>query len=96
MSRMFGTEPTSVQADGTVDTAYDMVDTALATRPTVRVCFNDRTAIGAVSRLRERGFRVPEDISATGFDDVVLSQHTHPLSRPSAARSSSLATAHGR
>jgi DNA-binding LacI/PurR family transcriptional regulator len=32
--------------------------------------FNDLTAIGAISVLREMGARVPEDVSVVGFDDI--------------------------
>lgn len=35
---------------------------------------NDYMAIGGLRKLRERGLRVPEDVSVTGFDDVELSQ----------------------
>jgi LacI family transcriptional regulator len=31
-------------------------------------------AIGGLRKLRERGLRVPEDVSVTGFDDVEISQ----------------------
>jgi len=36
---------------------------------TAVVCLNDRLAINVMNALRERGLRVPEDISVTGFDD---------------------------
>lgn len=35
-------------------------------------------AIGILRALHEAGLRVPEDVSLTGFDDVVLSQYTTP------------------
>lgn len=34
------------------------------------VCLNDGLAIGAISALRERGLRVPEDVQVIGFDDI--------------------------
>lgn len=37
---------------------------------TAVVCYNDLMAMGAVQALQERDFRVPEDLSVTGFDDV--------------------------
>lgn len=37
---------------------------------TAIVCCNDLMAIGAIQRIRELGYRVPEDISVVGFDDI--------------------------
>lgn len=45
---------------------------------TAIVCVNDLTAVGALRELRERGLRVPEDVSVTGFDNVSLAQFCHP------------------
>jgi LacI family transcriptional regulator len=46
--------------------------------PTAIVCVNDVTAVGALRELRERGLRVPEDVSVTGFDNVQLSEFCYP------------------
>ncbi|SPE36708.1 Transcriptional regulator, LacI family [Candidatus Sulfopaludibacter sp. SbA6] len=46
--------------------------------PTAIVCVNDVTAVGALRELRERGLRVPEDVSVTGFDNVKLSEFCYP------------------
>jgi len=46
--------------------------------PTALVCSSDTVAMGVLGALAEYGFRVPMDISVTGFDDVVLSQITSP------------------
>jgi DNA-binding LacI/PurR family transcriptional regulator len=45
---------------------------------TAIVCVNDLMAVGALRELRERGLRVPEDVSVTGFDNVTLAQYCHP------------------
>ena len=45
---------------------------------TVLLCANDWTAMGALRALRERGLRVPGDISVTGFDDVNVAQFCFP------------------
>jgi LacI family transcriptional regulator len=47
-------------------------------RPTAIICVNDIMAVGALRELRERGIRVPQDISVTGFDNVKLSEFCHP------------------
>ena len=46
--------------------------------PTAIICVNDVTAVGALYELRERGIRVPQDISVTGFDNVKLSEFCYP------------------
>jgi DNA-binding LacI/PurR family transcriptional regulator len=45
---------------------------------TAVVCVNDVMAVGALRELRDRGLRVPEDVSVTGFDNVNLAQFCHP------------------
>jgi len=46
--------------------------------PTVIVCVNDMMAVGAIRELRDRGLRIPEDISVTGFDNVKLAEFCYP------------------
>jgi DNA-binding LacI/PurR family transcriptional regulator len=76
-------------ADVEVQTAAD-VDTLeggrratralLAAHPglTAVVCVNDFMAAGALREIRERGLRVPQDISVTGFDNIRLAQFCYP------------------
>ena len=47
-------------------------------QPTAIICVNDITAVGALRELRERGLRVPQDVSVTGFDNVKLSEFCCP------------------
>lgn len=42
------------------------------------VCRDDLAAIGALRALNERGFRVPEDVAVTGWDNIELSRVTFP------------------
>jgi len=42
----------------------------LAAPPTALLCATDQIALGALEALAERGVRVPEDLSVTGFDDI--------------------------
>ncbi len=46
--------------------------------PTAIICVNDIMAVGALRELRERGLRVPQDVSVTGFDNVKLSEFCYP------------------
>jgi LacI family transcriptional regulator len=40
--------------------------------------FNDVSAIGAISALRESGLQVPRDVSVIGFDDVLFAATSYP------------------
>jgi LacI family transcriptional regulator len=35
-------------------------------------------AVGAYEALKERGLRIPEDVSVLGFDDMELAAHLRP------------------
>ncbi len=50
----------------------------LPQRPTALVCFNDMLAIGVLKGLQQAGYRVPEDVSVAGFDNIVFSAYTNP------------------
>lgn len=56
--------------------ARSLLDTGY--RPTAIICVNDIMAVGALRELRERGLRVPHDISVTGFDNLKLSEFCFP------------------
>jgi len=56
--------------------AADLLD--LADRPTALVCFNDKVAVGALRAAADRGLRVPEDLSVTGFDDLEVGHVSSP------------------
>ncbi|WP_313998094.1 LacI family DNA-binding transcriptional regulator [uncultured Paenibacillus sp.] len=47
-------------------------------RPTAILAMNDNMAAGAVNACKERGLRVPEDLSIVGFDDREFSSYTAP------------------
>jgi LacI family transcriptional regulator len=39
---------------------------------------SDVVALGAIAALRERGLRVPTDVSLVGFDDIALAAYVDP------------------
>jgi LacI family transcriptional regulator len=47
-------------------------------RPSAVICFHDRIAIWLLVRLERAGFRVPEDLSLTGCDDIEELQNLKP------------------
>ena len=57
------------QLEGGREAAAQLLD--LADRPTAIFAFNDQLAIGAMQAARERGLRLPADLSIVGFDDTV-------------------------
>ena len=46
--------------------------------PDAIVCVNDYTAIGIIQALEKEGFRVPEDVLVTGYDDILRAQFNEP------------------
>ena len=46
--------------------------------PTALVACNDLLALGAMRAVQERGLTVGQDISVTGFDDILLSEYANP------------------
>jgi signal transduction histidine kinase/DNA-binding LacI/PurR family transcriptional regulator/AraC-like DNA-binding protein len=45
---------------------------------TAFVASNDLSCLGAIDALREAGLRVPEDVAATGFDDILDARSSTP------------------
>lgn len=77
-AKVMGLESQRLMSSPTIEGGYQSADAALELGPTAIICFNDLVACGVLTRLRERGVRVPEDISVTGFDDIEFSRHTLP------------------
>lgn len=49
-----------------------------AASPTAVFCFCDRMALGAYEAVRERGLRIPDDVSIVGFDNEVFAADMSP------------------
>ena len=67
--------------EATTDLGYTFMKRFLArNRETFTALFtyNDRTAIGAIRAIQEAGWRVPEDISVVGFDDIESAAYHNP------------------
>jgi DNA-binding LacI/PurR family transcriptional regulator len=46
--------------------------------PTAVFCYNDMSALGALKYALNKGWRVPEDVSLVGFDDLFIAAYTCP------------------
>lgn len=59
---------------------YEAMNTLLArdTRVTAVLTTNDYMAFGAIKAIREKGLKIPEDISIAGCDDVFLAECVEP------------------
>jgi LacI family transcriptional regulator len=51
---------------------------ALPEPPTAIFASNDDSAFGVMDAIRERGYRIGDDISVIGFDDVITASMVHP------------------
>jgi LacI family transcriptional regulator len=70
----------TLHGDFELKSGYDLVSDLLAHEVRFTALFgcNDYMAIGAMTRLREAGLRVPEDVSVVGFDDVDMAAIVTP------------------
>lgn len=46
--------------------------------PDMLVCSNDEMALGIVETLTANGYKIPQDIGVSGFDDIMLSSYIKP------------------
>ncbi|WP_046496963.1 LacI family DNA-binding transcriptional regulator [Streptomyces odonnellii] len=67
-------------ADFTEEGGRAAMGELLGRRPDIDAVFaaSDVMAAGALTELRERGRRVPEDVAVIGFDDSIVARHTVP------------------
>lgn len=69
-----------VETDGTSEGGRSAVERLFIkdTLPTAFFCYNDNTAIGVISALQLRGYKVPGDFSVVGFDDISFAKNINP------------------
>jgi LacI family purine nucleotide synthesis repressor len=62
------------------DTAVIAADTILAMddKPSAIFCFNDTMALGLMSRLQQRGIKIPDEMSVIGYDNIEISEYFSP------------------
>ena len=77
-AREFGFEAAVVEGEPTIEAGYRAASAALDFEPTAIMAYNDLAALGVIARLREIGFKVPNDISVTGFDDIEMARYVRP------------------
>jgi DNA-binding LacI/PurR family transcriptional regulator len=71
-----------VQADGSPEGAAALLSAIVAARrrPTVVLCFSNRSGFNALAAAGAVGVRVPDDLSVVAFDDTLACQlSTLPL-----------------
>lgn len=51
---------------------------ALPSPPTAIIASNDLMAFGVMDAVKERGLRIPDDVSVVGFDDIALASMSSP------------------
>jgi len=62
-----------IEVPTTMDEVFTTVDSFLQTKPELPTAFfaeNDMIALGAMKAFQKNGYRIPEDISIIGFDDI--------------------------
>lgn len=63
-----------------VETGYNGIIEILnrGLKPQAVVCATDEIAIGVINALRDKGMKVPEDVSVIGFNDIELARAFYP------------------
>lgn len=69
----------NIYGDFSASSAIEHVPHFLMGGVTAILCSSDMIASGAIAECRHRGYRVPNDISIIGFDDLPISSHIEPL-----------------
>ena len=62
--------------EGAIGAARDLLGDS--EQPTAIVCYNDMSALGVFRVAEERGIAVPDQLSVTGFDDILFAALVRP------------------
>lgn len=70
----------TVRGDWSATSGHRAIENLLAEGRHFTAVFaqNDRMAVGAIHALRGEGYRVPQDVSVMGFDDIPLASYFDP------------------
>ena len=73
-------EPYIREAEFSAESGYQMMLELIhsGTLPTAVFAASDPIALGAMRALHENGYRVPEDVSVVGFDDINVAGFSNP------------------
>lgn len=73
---------TMIEVDWSWDKAYEEISVlygnARTDAPTAIFASSDATALGAIKALLEHGYRIPDDVSVVGFDDLPYAEMSYP------------------
>lgn len=72
------TDQTVLHSHYSVEGGGRATDTMLDLGVTGIICGSDLLVLGAIRQIRQRGLRVPEDVSVVGYDDSPLMAFTDP------------------
>lgn len=76
-----GLQGTIIEADFSVESGYQAMKDYLENHrkvPTALFAANDALAIGALKAITEKKYRVPQDVSLIGFNDVSVAKYVSP------------------
>ena len=66
----------SLEVEGGIQATQEIMEKG--SMPTAIICTNDTMSVGSMRALKEKGYRIPNDISIVGFDDAFIAEHTDP------------------
>ncbi|MCG3165614.1 MAG: Catabolite control protein A [Bacteroidia bacterium] len=61
-----------------IECADRLIEMKPEERPTAIICANDLMAIGLMQRLQKAGWKLPDQLSVIGFDDIPMSKWVYP------------------